>query len=214
MIHRYLGHCLGWFDLLIWDDLSDWIAYICVVGTVWVEFSVCSYVLKCWTRCILEATFSGDMSVVLRIVGFRSRDTSIPCKSQTVKNKCPLDLLVESILSKAMVFAGKSLLLMDKILHHQGFKDDDYPIIYRFYRVLTIPGGAGFCPSTVLFEIPPVKTGSSAGCWLVFMAGFRKSSEPGSSPLGEDVHWSNVGDSKKMGEQDPGNPDGHPFWYG
>ena len=25
-------------------------------------------------------------------------------------------------------------------------KDDDYPIIYR---VLTIPGGAGFCPSTV-----------------------------------------------------------------
>ena len=26
-------------------------------------------------------------------------------------------------------------------------KDDDYPIIYR---VLTIPGGAGFCPSTVL----------------------------------------------------------------
>ena len=40
-----------------------------------------------------------------------------------------------------------------------------------------------------------------AGCWLVFMAGFRKSSEPGSSPLGEDVHWSNVGDSKKMGEK-------------
>ena len=26
-------------------------------------------------------------------------------------------------------------------------KDDDYPIVYR---VLTIPGGAGFCPSTVL----------------------------------------------------------------
>ena len=25
-------------------------------------------------------------------------------------------------------------------------KDDDYPIVYR---VLTIPGGAGFCPSTV-----------------------------------------------------------------
>jgi len=24
--------------------------------------------------------------------------------------------------------------------------DDDYPIIYR---VLTIPGGAGFCPSTL-----------------------------------------------------------------
>ena len=28
---------------------------------------------------------------------------------------------------------------------------DDYPIIYR---VLTIPGGAGFCPSTVSFEDP------------------------------------------------------------
>ena len=26
-------------------------------------------------------------------------------------------------------------------------KDDDYPTIHR---VLTIPGGAGFCPSTVL----------------------------------------------------------------
>ena len=29
-------------------------------------------------------------------------------------------------------------------------KDDDYPIIYR---VLTIPGGAGFCPSTVWNEV-------------------------------------------------------------
>ena len=85
MIHRYLGHCLGWFDLLIWDDLSDWTAYICVVGTVWVEFSMCSYVLNFGRDAFLEATFSGDMSVVLRIVGFRSRDTSIPCKSQTVK---------------------------------------------------------------------------------------------------------------------------------
>ena len=28
-------------------------------------------------------------------------------------------------------------------------KDDDYPIIYRVLTVLTIPGGAGFCPSTV-----------------------------------------------------------------
>ena len=28
-------------------------------------------------------------------------------------------------------------------------KDDDYPIIYRFYRVLTIPGGAGWLPSPV-----------------------------------------------------------------
>ena len=28
-------------------------------------------------------------------------------------------------------------------------KDDDYPIVYR---VLTIPGGAGFCPSTVWFN--------------------------------------------------------------
>ena len=27
-------------------------------------------------------------------------------------------------------------------------QSDDYPIIYR---VLTIPGGAGFCPSTVCF---------------------------------------------------------------
>ena len=45
-----------------------------------------------------------------------------------------------------------------KVLNHDSFlwycwwtkscttKDDDYPIIYR---VLTIPGGAGFCPSTV-----------------------------------------------------------------
>ena len=31
-------------------------------------------------------------------------------------------------------------------------KDDDYPIIYR---VLTIPGGAGFQPSTVSFVVPP-----------------------------------------------------------
>ena len=38
------------------------------------------------------------------------------------------------------------LLLMDKILHHCTTKDDVYPIIYR---VLTIPGGAGFLPSTV-----------------------------------------------------------------
>ena len=38
------------------------------------------------------------------------------------------------------------ILLMDKILHHHGSKDDDYPLISR---VLTIPGGAGFCPSTV-----------------------------------------------------------------
>ena len=32
-------------------------------------------------------------------------------------------------------------------------KDDDYPIIYR---VLTIPGGAGFCPSTVFPFLPGV----------------------------------------------------------
>ena len=31
-------------------------------------------------------------------------------------------------------------------------KDDDYPIIYR---VLTIPGGAGFCPSTVVLVCLP-----------------------------------------------------------
>ena len=30
-------------------------------------------------------------------------------------------------------------------------KHDDYPIIHR---VLTIPGGAGFCPSTVFLETP------------------------------------------------------------
>ena len=33
-------------------------------------------------------------------------------------------------------------------------KDDDYPIIYR---VLTIPGGAGFCPSTVTADHPNKK---------------------------------------------------------
>jgi len=36
------------------------------------------------------------------------------------------------------------VLLMDKI--PLTTKDDEYPIIYR---VLTIPGGAGFLPSTV-----------------------------------------------------------------
>ena len=30
--------------------------------------------------------------------------------------------------------------------HQETTKDDDYPIIFR---VLKIPGGAGFCPSTV-----------------------------------------------------------------
>ena len=32
---------------------------------------MCSYV---WTRCVLEATFSGDMSHVCCFVRFRSRD--------------------------------------------------------------------------------------------------------------------------------------------
>ena len=32
-------------------------------------------------------------------------------------------------------------------------KDDDYPIMHIIYRVLTIPGGAGFCPSTVWLHI-------------------------------------------------------------
>ena len=47
----------------------------------------------------------------------------------------------------------KDLLLMDKI--RLTTNHDDYPIIYR---VLTIPGGAGFCPSTVsspLFTLTP-----------------------------------------------------------
>ena len=36
------------------------------------------------------------------------------------------------------------ILLMDKILHHQSWW-----LSHHLYRVLTIPGGAGFCPSTV-----------------------------------------------------------------
>ena len=35
-------------------------------------------------------------------------------------------------------------MVMDKILHHQGWW-----LILLFIRSLTIPGGAGFCPSTV-----------------------------------------------------------------
>ena len=47
-------------------------------------------------------------------------------------------------------------------------KDDDYPIIYR---VLTIPGGAGFCPSTV---------------WLVFRGPILQ------SDLFRDFIWATV----------------------
>ena len=49
-------------------------------------------------------------------------------------------------------------------------KDDDYPIIYR---VLTIPGGAGFCPSTVasengrLEDYFPFEKASWQGLWYV-----------------------------------------------
>ena len=42
------------------------------------------------------------------------------------------------------LYVTPRILLMDKI--QLTTKDDDYPIIYR---VLTIPGGAGFRPSTV-----------------------------------------------------------------
>jgi len=48
-------------------------------------------------------------------------------------------------LKKTTTLPETNILLMD---------DDDYPIIYR---VLTIPGGAGFCPSTVASENRPLE---------------------------------------------------------
>ena len=42
-------------------------------------------------------------------------------------------------------------------------KDDDYPIIYR---VLTIPGGAPFCPSTVSHQTREFGTSSTQKCRL------------------------------------------------
>ena len=47
-------------------------------------------------------------------------------------------------------------------------KDDDYPIIYR---VLTIPGGAGFRPSTVFH---PQRFGSN-WCWILEQSSFSSS---------------------------------------
>ena len=49
--------------------------------------------------------------------------------------------LCKSLCNKKIFLSPQNLLLMDSTT-----KDDDYPMIYR---VLSIPGGAGFRPSTV-----------------------------------------------------------------
>lgn len=85
---------------MIWDDLSDWTAYICALGTVWVEF-LC--VLMCWI--LDEATFSGDMSVVL--LDSEVVIHQFPASPRLSKITVPLDLLVENILSKTMGLWGK-----------------------------------------------------------------------------------------------------------
>ena len=72
-----------------------------------------------------------------------------------------------------------NILLMDKI--RLTTKDQDYPIIYR---LLTIPGGAGFRPSTVALFAPWNLAPNLD--WMAFKAGFvsdvcNKSSHHGST---------------------------------
>ena len=56
-------------------------------------------------------------------------------------------------------------------------KDDDYPIIHR---VLTIPGGAGFLPSTV----PSISTNVAVNHWVVGLAKGRHSARTFTEPDG------------------------------
>ena len=50
-------------------------------------------------------------------------------------------------------------------------KDDDYPIIYK---VLTIPGGAGFCPSTVSLEYQRAATLKRCKIQMIFSNSMAK----------------------------------------